>query len=59
MLYTVKETAALLRVSEFTILELIKAGELKALRLTKRTIRIESTDLDAFRRKSMTVPTPE
>lgn len=45
-LYTVKEAAAVLHVSHNMIYELIRSGEIKALKLGDKKIR--GTDLEAF-----------
>lgn len=46
-LYTVKETAALLKLNPFTIYAYIKRGTLRAIRFG-RYFRILQTDLDNF-----------
>jgi len=46
-LLTVAEVAGMLRVSEMTIYRLIKAGELRALKIGK-SYRLREDDVDAF-----------
>lgn len=45
-LYTVKEAAAVLHVSHNTVYEMIRKGEIKALKLGDKKIR--GTDLETF-----------
>ncbi|NJO85104.1 MAG: helix-turn-helix domain-containing protein [Blastochloris sp.] len=47
-LYTVRDAAEYLKVSEQTVLKYIKQNELKATKLGKRAYRIREEDLDAF-----------
>lgn len=53
-LFTPKQVANKLGVSEFTIWRYIKAGKLKAIKLTKRNFRIEEKDLIQFLKKHKT-----
>ncbi|MBU1292324.1 helix-turn-helix domain-containing protein [Patescibacteria group bacterium] len=53
-LFTPKQIANKLGVSEFTIWRYIKAGKLKAIKLTKRNFRIEQKDLNQFLKKHKT-----
>jgi len=53
-LLTPKQVANKLGVSEFTIWRYIKAGKLKAIKLTKRNFRIEEKDLMQFLNKRKT-----
>ena len=53
-LLTSKQVANKLGVSEFTIWRYINAGELKAIKLTKRNFRIEEKDLIQFLKKHKT-----
>lgn len=46
MFYTVKQVAEYLRLSESTILNLIREGEIKAVKLGKRIYRIHSSTLE-------------
>lgn len=48
--YTPTEVAAILKISRFTVYELIKCGELAAYHIGKK-IRIEATDLEKYRKK--------
>ena len=53
-LLTSKQVANKLGVSEYTIWRYIKAGKLKAIKLTKRNFRIEEKDLIQFLKKHKT-----
>lgn len=53
-LFTPKQVANKLGVSEFTIWRYIKSGKLKAIKLTKRNFRIEEQDLIQFLKKHKT-----
>ena len=53
-LLTSKQVANKLGVSEFTIWRYIKAGKLKAIKLTPRNFRIEEKDLIQFLKKHKT-----
>lgn len=53
-LLTPKQVAKKLGVSEFTIWRYIKAGKLKAIKLTKRNFRIEEKDLNQFLKRHKT-----
>lgn len=45
---TVKEVAALLKLNEQTVRNMIDRGELPAVRVGSRRVRIRQSDLDAF-----------
>jgi excisionase family DNA binding protein len=47
-LLTIKEVAAFLKTSEFTIYRLMRQGELPCIRKGKRFTRIRKADLEAF-----------
>jgi len=49
MLLTIAEVAKDLRVSRRTIKRWIKAGKLKAVRLSPNIVRIETQELDQFK----------
>jgi len=49
--YTPKQVAKILAVSDFTVWRYIKAGKLKAVKLTARNFRIEEKDLKQFIKK--------
>ncbi len=51
--YTPEEVAGLLKISRFTVYELIKRGELKAYRVGRK-VRVEAEDLDAYKRSAKT-----
>jgi len=53
-LLTSKQVANKLGVSEYTIWRYIKAGKLKAIKLTKRNFRIDEKDLIQFLKKHKT-----
>ncbi|MDP3093169.1 MAG: helix-turn-helix domain-containing protein [bacterium] len=53
-LLTPKQVANKLGVSEYTIWRYIKAGKLKAIKLTLRNFRIEEKDLIQFLKKHKT-----
>jgi len=53
-LLTPKQVANKLSVSEYTIWRYIKAGKLKAIKLTKRNFRIDEKDLVQFLKKHKT-----
>lgn len=59
ILYTPEEVAKILKISRFTVYELIKRGELPAYRIG-RSMRIEDTELDNYKRKarSINISTP-
>jgi excisionase family DNA binding protein len=57
-LLTVHEVAAELRVHEATVRRWIEAGDLRAQRLGKRSIRIGRIELDRFIAASGTQPEP-
>lgn len=44
--HTIIETAAALKISERTVRDLIEAGEIKALRLGNRIIRVPKTEIE-------------
>ncbi|AFV12807.1 molybdopterin biosynthesis protein [Thermacetogenium phaeum DSM 12270] len=46
--YTPREVAELLKISRYTVYELIKRGELKAYRVGRK-VRVEASDLEAFK----------
>lgn len=50
---TREEAAKLLRVSEKTIYNLVKSGELKECKIGRRSVRYRREDLDAYLEKSM------
>jgi len=52
--YTPRQIAKMLNVSDFTIWRYIKAGKLKAIKLTQRNFRITEKDLNNFIRKHKT-----
>lgn len=52
-LYTLREIADVLRVSEWTVRRLIAAGKLDALRVGKRGVRIPAGSLAAYRERSV------
>lgn len=54
MVYTPKEAADALGVSTATILRRIKDGSLTACKLSRTTIRIQETDLKAFKERCST-----
>ncbi|EHQ89694.1 helix-turn-helix transcriptional regulator [Desulfosporosinus youngiae] len=49
--YTPEEVAEILRISKFTVYELIKRGELMAYHVGRK-VRIESADIESYKRKS-------
>ena len=49
--YTPKEVAEILKISKFTVYELVKRGELRAYRVGRK-IRIESADIENYKRES-------
>jgi len=49
--YTPEEVAEILRISKFTVYELIKRGELIAYHIGRK-VRIESADIESYKRKS-------
>ncbi len=53
-LLTPLQVAKLLNLSEYTIYRYIKAGKLKAIKLTERNFRIEEKDLHTFIKKHKT-----
>ena len=53
-LLTPKQVAKQLGVSEFTVWRYIKAGKLKAIKLTARNFRIDEKDLNQFLKKHKT-----
>ena len=53
-LLTSKQVANKLGLSEYTIWRYVKAGKLKAIKLTKRNFRIEEKDLNQFLKKHKT-----
>ncbi len=53
--YTVKDVAELLSVNEATIRNLIKSGDLRAIKL-EREFRIAKIDLEAFLNRHATIP---
>jgi len=53
-LYTPKQIAKMLGVSDFTIWRYIKAGKLKAIKYTARNFRITEKDLKVFFNKHRT-----
>lgn len=53
-LFTPLQIAKKLSVSEFTIYRYIKAGKLKAIKLTARNFRIEEKELNNFIKKHKT-----
>lgn len=50
---TREEAAKILRVSEKTIYNLVKSGELKECKVGRRSVRYRREDLDAYLEKSM------
>lgn len=48
LVYTIPETARLLKVSEMTVLRLIKRGQLPAVKVGRKYTRIMGEDLRAF-----------
>jgi len=52
--YTPKQIAKMIGVSDFTIWRYIKAGKLKAIKLTARNFRISEKDLNQFIKKHKT-----
>jgi len=53
-LLTPKQVAKMLGVSEYTIYRYIKAGKLKAIKLTAFNFRIDEKDLNEFIKKHKT-----
>jgi len=53
-LLTPKQVAKILGLSKFTIWRYIKAGKLKAIKLTSHNFRIEEKDLNQFIKKHKT-----
>ncbi|AFQ42479.1 helix-turn-helix transcriptional regulator [Desulfosporosinus meridiei] len=49
--YTPEEIAKILKISKFTVYELIKRGELTAYRIGRK-VRVEGADLEAYKQKS-------
>lgn len=49
---TVEEVAAILRVHPATVRDLIQAGELAAIRVRKRGIRISRSDFEAYKERA-------
>ncbi|MFZ7104165.1 MAG: substrate-binding domain-containing protein [Peptococcaceae bacterium] len=49
--YTPQEVAKILRISKFTVYELIKRGELAAYRVGRK-VRVDASDLEAYKRKT-------
>lgn len=55
--YTPDEVAQLLKISRYTVYELIKRGELAAYRVG-RNMRIEKADIESYKQRSKTRPSP-
>jgi putative molybdopterin biosynthesis protein len=55
--YTPSEVAEILKISKFTVYELIKRGELAAYHVGRK-VRVESPDLEAFKQKAKGVVQP-
>lgn len=49
--YTPEEVAKILRISKYTVYELIKRGELSAYRIGRK-VRIEESDIESYKQKS-------
>ena len=49
--YTPNEVAEILKISKFTVYELIKRGELAAYHVGRK-VRVEAPDLEAFKQRS-------
>lgn len=49
--YTPQEVAKILKISKFTVYELIKRGELPAYRVGRK-VRVDASDLEAYKRKT-------
>jgi len=49
--YTPREVAEILKISKYTVYELIKRGELRAFRVGRK-VRVEASDLEAFKRRA-------
>lgn len=56
MLYTLKETAALLKTSTWTVRQKIRAGELTARKLGPRNMRVDPNDLQVYLQAVSTRP---
>lgn len=52
--YTPEEVAKILKISRFTVYELIKRGDLVAYRVGERKMRIEAADLEHYKNKTKT-----
>lgn len=52
--YTPEEIAKILKISRFTVYELIKRGDLVAYRVGERKMRIEAADLEHYKNKTKT-----
>lgn len=50
--YTPEEVAKILKISRFTVYELIKRGDLVAFRVGERKMRIEAADLEHYKNKT-------
>jgi putative molybdopterin biosynthesis protein len=55
--YTPEEVAGILKISRFTVYEMIKRGDLAAYRIGRK-VRIEAPDLDAYIKKSKNLASP-
>ncbi|MDA8229155.1 MAG: helix-turn-helix transcriptional regulator [Desulfitobacterium hafniense] len=55
--YTPEEVAKILRISKFTVYEMIKRGELTAYRIGRK-VRVEGADLESYKQKAKGVSIP-
>lgn len=53
--YTPEEVAQILKISKYTVYELIKRGDLVAYRIGRK-VRVEATDLEAYKQKAKGYP---
>lgn len=54
--YTPEEVAKILKISKYTVYELIKRGDLGAYRVGRK-VRVEESDLNSYKQKSKSIPT--
>lgn len=56
--YTPEEVAKILKISKFTVYELIKRGELTAYHIGRK-VRVDSADIESYKQKSKGLNSPE
>ncbi|WP_407313500.1 substrate-binding domain-containing protein [Desulfosporosinus sp. SB140] len=55
--YTPEEVAKILKISKFTVYEMIKRGELKAYHIGRK-VRVEGADIESYKQKSKGIQSP-